>query len=259
MGIPGTRMRGEEGFDSAAAFYELVIGPGHAHKQARGVHAFLASEGFSAEYERIIDLGTATGQFVCELRRHGWVVDGLDASAEMTQRARQECPDAQFWQRRLPNEPLPGQYTTALALDSFVCFLSRRELRGMLKRLQEAGVANVVIDMRNALNADAFPRRGDTVQRENARYALAQTCLATRMVGRRFRARYRYAVYDKWLGQTDTHTRDIAMRFHRVSTVRRMLRHIGAEPLAEGADFLGTPLHANASRYVALWHIGSNV
>lgn len=45
---------------------------------------------------RMLDVGCATGTFVCAAREQGWAAEGIDASEWMIERARARCPTAPF-------------------------------------------------------------------------------------------------------------------------------------------------------------------
>jgi SAM-dependent methyltransferase len=61
-----------------------------AHDHVSLVRAFRPAPG------RLLDVGCATGIFVCAAREAGWQAAGLDASAWAVAQARRRCPEARF-------------------------------------------------------------------------------------------------------------------------------------------------------------------
>lgn len=65
---------------------------------------------------RIADIGCGTGTLTRLLTDEGYVVDGLDSSTAMIERARVKVPDARFVVGDANDPPLdPGQYDVVLS------------------------------------------------------------------------------------------------------------------------------------------------
>jgi SAM-dependent methyltransferase len=91
------------------------------------------------EGARLLDLCCGTGQLAATLAERGYVVTGIDNSAEMLRYARQNAPAARFFKADARSFHLPSAFDAVIStFDSLNHFLSLEELTAVFRQARQA-------------------------------------------------------------------------------------------------------------------------
>jgi 2-polyprenyl-3-methyl-5-hydroxy-6-metoxy-1,4-benzoquinol methylase len=163
---------------------------------------------------RILDVGCATGAFVCVARDAGWQATGLDTSEWMVQRARARCPGVTFEVGGLEAVDFsPGAFEVITLWDVLEHVSSPRETLERLRRCLHQG-GWLFLSMPNAASYSArwMGRRWVLLLREHLWYFSPKTI----------------AKLLSQVGFDLVETRPKAVRFSVANVLRRLAQYPGA-------------------------------
>jgi SAM-dependent methyltransferase len=209
-------------YDGLTPYYDLLMsGTRKYHEEILFFDSLGKKLRLNAATDKILDLGSATGEYVCRFRKAGWLADGVDISPKMVKMAKEKCPEADFYCGNFLEFEPPKRYDIILASNSVIAFLLEDwELEKFFQKMTELEPKFLIVDFGNHDSLKNFEAgRGETRQKNNENYEINYRAMKNSYKKPIHAWQTKYQILDKKSGEKKTLTLDNKMRLYETGEV----------------------------------------